>query len=56
MKDFSEKIGIELEFDRIVVKTDEDLELYRFIGSPTIRINDLDIEPEARSQQQYGFA
>lgn len=26
-----------------------------FLGSPSIRVNSLDIEPEARSSQQFGF-
>jgi hypothetical protein len=27
----------------------------RFLGSPTVRINDIDIEPSARSRTDYGL-
>jgi len=28
---------------------------FRFLGSPTVRINDIDIEPSARSRTDYGL-
>ena len=30
-------------------------EAMRFLGSPTIRVNGLDVEPSARSSDQFGF-
>lgn len=29
---------------------------YRFLGSPTVRINGIDVEPSARTSTQFGLA
>lgn len=42
-KDLSEKIEI------IEIKSDEDAKKYKFLGSPSIQINGLDIEKERRN-------
>lgn len=40
----------------IIVKTIEEAIKYRHIGGPTIQINGLDIESEARDVEQFGLA
>ncbi len=39
----------------IRVDSNEDVIRNRFIGSPTIRINDLDVDPVARDAQEYSM-
>ena len=41
--------------ERIEIKTDSDVETHKFIGSPAVRINGLDVDPAARLVTQYGF-
>ncbi|MFQ5814976.1 MAG: DUF2703 domain-containing protein [Candidatus Hydrothermarchaeaceae archaeon] len=49
------KKGIEEEVKLIRVGSEQEAEKLRFLGSPTVRINDLDIEEEARDSEAYGL-
>lgn len=49
------EMGIPIEFDHVIVHTQEDARLQRLIGSPTVQINGIDIEPEARVVQRFGL-
>jgi hypothetical protein len=48
------ELGIEVPIERIEVLTDEDAVQFRFPGSPTIRINGLDVD--AKGADQMGTA
>lgn len=50
-----EEAGLPVRFEVILVNSQIMAEEYRFIGSPTIRINDVDIEPEATSVEKFGM-
>jgi mercuric ion transport protein len=41
--------------EEVEVHTKADAEACRFLGSPTVRVNGLDVEPEARGVQHFGF-
>jgi hypothetical protein len=56
IKNFAEKIRIEVIFEHIVIEDEKDVEKHKFIGSPTVRINNLDIDPCARNIESYGFS
>ena len=44
------------EVDRIVVSGPEEVERYRFVGSPTIRVDGVDLEgPETERDLGYGW-
>jgi len=47
--------GIDAGVERVAVTTPEQAQSIEFLGSPTVRINGLDVEPEARVQKSYGF-
>lgn len=49
------EMGIEFDFKHIIVETPEQALENRFIGSPTVQINGLDIEPSARQADQFGL-
>jgi hypothetical protein len=54
INEVAREIGVEFDLEHVIVKTREDATEHRHIGSPTVQINDLDIEPEARNIQQFG--
>ena len=53
-EDVAGEMGVKINIEHIQVKTREDAIVHRHIGSPTVRINGLDIEPVAREHKQYG--
>jgi hypothetical protein len=44
------ELGVELPIEQIEVVTDEDAERLEFPGSPTIRVNGVDIDPAGAAQ------
>lgn len=48
--------GLSLAVELIEVKDEAMAKELRFVGSPTIRVNGLDIEPDARGATAIGFA
>ena len=46
---------VQADIRLVQVRDFEEAAAMRFLGSPTIRIDDEDIEPEARSRTDYGF-
>ncbi len=48
--------GLRAELIEIEVKDDSDAKALKFCGSPTIRVNGLDIEPSSRQASETGFA
>lgn len=54
-KTIVEKLGIEVCIDEVEIVEPVDAARHRFLGSPTIRVDGLDIEPSARSRTDFGF-
>jgi hypothetical protein len=54
INEVAEETGLEINLEHAIVKTREDAVAQRHIGSPTVQINDLDIEPGAREIKQFG--
>jgi hypothetical protein len=48
--------GLLAEISEVVVKDGSAAKALKFIGSPTIRVDGLDIEPAARHVEDTGFA
>ena len=48
--------GLPAEISEIAVKDESESKALKFIGSPSIRVNGLDIEPESRNVEGTGFA
>lgn len=51
----SRDLGVSGEVDEVEVKTPEDAKRLRFLGSPSIRVDGLDVEPQARGRTDFGF-
>lgn len=49
------RLNLDVNPELIIVKTAEEATRYRHIGGPTIHINGLDIEPDARTVKQFGI-
>ena len=49
-------LGLEVEICEVPVETAEEAETHRFVGSPTVRVNGKDIEPDARDRTDFGLS
>ena len=49
------EMGIKIRLRKIVIESQEQATEFRFLGSPTVRVNGLDIDPAARGNTSYGF-
>ena len=50
-----QRLDLAAEIEEIQVRSQADAERLRFLGSPSIRVDGVDIEPGARSQVEYGL-
>ena len=55
VEDVASELGLKINLEHVVVKTKEGAVTYRHIGSPTVQIDDLDIDPGAREIKQFGI-
>ncbi|MEW6426822.1 MAG: hypothetical protein AB1568_02180 [Thermodesulfobacteriota bacterium] len=55
VKETAAELGIAIDFTHVIVRSPEEAAEYRHIGSPTVQINGLDIDPEARDVVQFGI-
>ena len=47
------EVSLEVSIERITVTTPTEIEKHRFLGSPTIQIGGLDIDPDARDRTDF---
>ncbi len=50
------ELGVEIALEEVLVATLEEAEAHRFLGSPTVQVNGLDLEPAMRGQTRSGFS
>jgi len=51
----AEAIGIQIQISKRLIETARQAEEMRFLGSPTVLVDDLDMDPAARESVSYGF-
>jgi hypothetical protein len=56
IKNIASQLNLPVEIQLITITSHEDALSHRHIGGPTIQINGLDVEPEARSSTRFGLA
>jgi hypothetical protein len=56
IKKITTKLNIHVDPELIIVKNIEEAVRYRHIGGPTVHVNGIDIEPEARNVEQFSLA
>src|SRR6266849_173379 len=49
-------LGLQVGIEEIQVTSLEDVQQLRFLGSPTVRVNGVDIEPSAQGRTNYGLS
>ena len=54
-RDVAAELGIDAEIRKVVLCDEADAVRLRFLGSPTVRVNGVDIDPEAVSRTVYAF-
>lgn len=47
--------GIPVEMRKILVSSQEEANEWKFLGSPTVQINGIDIDPGVRDANVFGF-
>lgn len=50
------KLHMDAEVEEVEVNGPEDAARERFLGSPTVLVNGLDIDPNARERTDYSFS
>lgn len=50
------ELGLRAELREVAVESPDDAEVLRFVGSPSIRVDGLDIEPAAREQIDFALS
>ena len=56
VRDVAADLGLEAEVEEVEVNIQADAERHRFLGSPTIQVDGLDVEPAARDRHDYAFS
>ena len=56
VKNVAQDLNIPVNMEMVTVGTQEQAEELRFLGSPTVQIEGLDIEPSARDSVAFGLA
>ena len=56
VKNTAKELGLAIDFEYVAITTREQANAHRHLGSPTIQINGLDIDPAARNADQFGIA
>lgn len=54
VKRLAEALGLAVQVDVVMVRTDDDARRERFLGSPTVRVAGRDVDVEARASTSYG--
>ncbi len=49
------ELGLNVNLHKVLVATQEEAEHWRFLGSPTVQVNGVDIDPSARRSKVFGF-
>ena len=55
-RDVARELGLGVSVEEVEVRSVEDAVRLRFLGSPSVHVNDVDIEPGARKSTAYAFA
>ncbi len=55
IRKISSELGTEIDLRMVPVENQVQAQQLKFLGSPTVQVNGLDIEPSARSATAFGF-
>ena len=49
------ELGLEAEIREVLVETPAEAQALRFVGSPSVRVDGVDIEPDARTRTDFAL-
>ena len=49
------ELDVDADIEEVQVRSASEAEYLRFLGSPSVRVDRVDIEPSARSRTDYGL-
>jgi hypothetical protein len=55
VEEVARALDIPIALEPVLVETSEQAQQLRFLGSPTVQVAGLDIEPEARTSRDFGL-
>jgi len=55
IRECTSELVITTDLREVLVRTQEEADAWRFLGSPTVQINGLDIDSSARTSTSFGF-
>ena len=55
-RDVAARVAPDVQVEEVEVRNDGEARRLRFLGSPTIRVDGVDIEPEARARTEYAVS
>ncbi len=55
IREVAAELGIHIALTQVLVSTTEEAEAHRFLGSPTVQVNGLDLDPAVRGVRDFGF-
>ena len=55
VEDVAAGMGTAIRMEQILVESPEHAMEHKFLGSPTVQVNGLDVDPAARKNTAYGF-
>jgi hypothetical protein len=55
VKNVAEGLNIPVSMEIVMVETEEQARKLRFLGSPTVQVDGIDIEPSARDSVAFGL-
>jgi metal-sulfur cluster biosynthetic enzyme len=50
-----DELGVRVELRKVRIDSQEEADRSRFLGSPTVQINGIDIDPSVRESKIFGF-
>src|SRR5215472_13061928 len=56
VKQIAAEMGLTVPVTEVQITTPEEAQQRRFLGSPTVLVNEVDIEPDARQRANYGLS
>ncbi len=56
IREVAAEVGTPVEMKEVKVETDEDAQRERLLGSPTVQVGGLDIDPAARERTDFSFS
>lgn len=55
IREVAAQLNVPIDLVQVLVQTLEEAEARRFLGSPTVQVNGLDIDPAVRGVREFGF-